>query len=43
MSLVVGAGCGGIAAALIATRMERSVVLTEPRRWGRTELLVSAA
>jgi thioredoxin reductase len=33
--LVVGAGCGGVAAALTTTRMERSVVLTEPRRWDR--------
>ena len=31
--LVVGAGCGGIAAALTAARMGRSVVLTEPTRW----------
>jgi hypothetical protein len=31
--LVVGAGCGGIAAALAATRSGRSVVLTEPTTW----------
>ena len=31
--LVVGAGCGGIAAALAATRSGRSVVLTEPTAW----------
>jgi hypothetical protein len=31
--LVVGAGCGGIAAALTAARMGCSVVLTEPTRW----------
>ena len=31
--LVVGAGCGGIAAALAATRSGRRVVLTEPTSW----------
>jgi hypothetical protein len=31
--LVVGAGCGGIAAALAATRSGRRVVLTEPTAW----------
>lgn len=31
--LVVGAGCGGIAAALAATRSGRTVVLTEPTAW----------
>ena len=31
--LVVGAGCGGMAAALAAARMGCSVVLTEPTRW----------
>src|SRR5262245_55286598 len=31
--LVVGAGCGGVAAALSAARMGSSVVLTEPTRW----------
>ena len=31
--LVVGAGCGGIAAALAATRGGRRVVLTEPTTW----------
>jgi hypothetical protein len=31
--LVVGAGCGGIAAALATTRSGRRVVLTEPTAW----------
>jgi hypothetical protein len=31
--LVVGAGCGGVAAALAATRSGRHVVLTEPTGW----------
>jgi FAD-dependent oxidoreductase family protein len=31
--LVVGAGCGGLAAALTAARTGCSVVLTEPTRW----------
>ena len=31
--LVVGAGCGGVAAALAATRAGRRVVLTEPTTW----------
>ena len=31
--LVVGAGCGGIAAALAATTLGRTVVLTEPTAW----------
>jgi hypothetical protein len=31
--LVVGAGCGGIAAALAATALGRTVVLTEPTAW----------
>ncbi|HET8960117.1 FAD-dependent oxidoreductase [Nocardioides sp.] len=31
--LVVGAGCGGVAAALAATRSGRRVVLTEPTAW----------
>ena len=31
--LVVGAGCGGVAAALGAARTGCSVILTEPTRW----------
>ena len=31
--LVVGAGCGGVAAALALTRSGRNVVLTEPTAW----------
>jgi hypothetical protein len=40
--LVVGAGCGGVAAAIAAARGGRSVVLTEPTGWVGGQLTTQA-
>ncbi|MGH8866411.1 MAG: FAD-dependent oxidoreductase, partial [Actinomycetes bacterium] len=40
--LVVGAGCGGVAAALAATSAGRTVVLTEPTAWVGGQLTAQA-
>jgi hypothetical protein len=40
--LIVGAGCGGVAAALSAARLGRRVILTEPTRWIGGQLTAQA-
>jgi glycine/D-amino acid oxidase-like deaminating enzyme len=40
--LIVGAGCGGVAGAIAAARLGRTVVLTEPTSWVGGQLTTQA-